>query len=161
MNTSKLYNTTVSTVSALALVAGLAACENSSVGQKTQIGAAAGAAGGGLVAAAAGAGGVGIVSGLLLGALLGGGIGYYLDEQDKEALAERTQYSLQTAPNGQTTTWQSQNSTDSGSVTPLNSYRDASGRYCRDFRQTVSVDGQTETANGTACRNEEGNWAVV
>lgn len=158
---SKTWNRTVSTVSALVLVTGLAACESSQVGQKTQIGAVAGAAGGGLIAAASDTGGAGIAAGVVLGALLGGGIGYYLDDRDKEVLASQTQQSLQNAPDGQTTTWRNPDSAHSGSVTPLNDYRDGSGRYCRDFRQTVDVDGRVETANGTACRNSDGNWVVI
>lgn len=161
MKNLKSWNKTTCMVSALVLIAGLTGCENSQLGQKTQIGAVAGAAGGGLIGAAAGGGGAGIAAGVLLGGLLGGGVGYYLDDRDKEALARQTQDSLQNAPNGQVTTWQNPDSTRSGSVTPLNDYRDASGRYCRDFRQTVEVEGRVESAEGTACRNSDGNWVVV
>jgi surface antigen len=161
MTTSRLRHTTASAASAFVLIIGLAACQNSQFGEKTQIGAAAGAAGGGLLAAATGTGAAGIAAGALLGGLLGGGVGYYLDEQDKNVLSSQTQYSLQNSPNGQTTTWQNPDTGHYGSVTPLNGCRDPAGRYCRDFRQTVNVDGRTETANGTACRNRDGTWQIV
>ena len=48
-----------------------------------------------------------------------------------------------------------------GTVTPLSDYRDASGRYCREFRQTITVDGRVETETGTACRNSDGSWQIV
>ena len=114
MKNLKSWNKTTCMVSALVLIAGLTGCENSQLGQKTQIGAVAGAAGGGLIGAAAGGGGAGIAAGVLLGGLLGGGVGYYLDDRDKEALARQTQDSLQNAPNGQVTTWQNPDSTRSG-----------------------------------------------
>jgi surface antigen len=161
MITSTIWNKTAGAASALVLVAALSACESSQVGQKTQIGAVGGAVGGGVIAAAAGAGGAGIAAGALLGGLLGGGVGYYLDDQDKKTQAEQTHQSLQDAPNGQITTWRNPDSGNYGTVTPLNDYYDNSGRYCRDFRQTVNVNGQNETADGTACRSSDGNWQIV
>jgi len=32
---------------------------------------------------------------------------------------------------------------------------------CRDFRQTVEIDGQTEIMEGTACRQSNGTWKLV
>jgi surface antigen len=34
-------------------------------------------------------------------------------------------------------------------------------RDCRDFEQTVVVDGQDETVRGTACREPDGTWRAL
>ena len=37
----------------------------------------------------------------------------------------------------------------------------ADGAYCRDFTQTITVDGEFEEAHGTACRQSDGTWRIV
>lgn len=38
----------------------------------------------------------------------------------------------------------------------------AGERYCREFRQNIIVDGRTEEAYGTACRNEaDTDWEII
>ncbi len=37
----------------------------------------------------------------------------------------------------------------------------AGSRYCREFRQDVAIDGQTQEAYGTACRTPSGDWQLV
>ena len=32
---------------------------------------------------------------------------------------------------------------------------------CRDFEQTVTIEGRYETATGTACRQQNGSWKVI
>jgi surface antigen len=36
-----------------------------------------------------------------------------------------------------------------------------SGKYCREFQQTVTIGGKTEQAYGTACRQPDGSWQIV
>jgi surface antigen len=135
---------------------------DSEFGPKTGIGAALGAAGGGLVGAATHSGGVGIAAGVLLGGLLGGAVGSYMDDQDKRTAALRTQETLERTPSGQTTTWQNPDTGHSGTVTPMRTYEDTStGQYCREFEQTVMIEGQQQKSYGTACRQPDGSWRVV
>jgi len=35
------------------------------------------------------------------------------------------------------------------------------GPYCREFQTTVVIDGQPQSAHGTACQQPDGSWAVV
>ena len=67
----------------------------------------------------------------------------------------------QTAPVGQTITWNNPNSGNSGSVTPVREGKAASGEYCREFQQTVTIGGKSENAYGTACRQPDGSWKIV
>jgi hypothetical protein len=36
-----------------------------------------------------------------------------------------------------------------------------SGPYCREFQTTVVIDGQPQSAHGTACQQPDGTWVVV
>ena len=137
----------------------LAACAQT--GPKTAVGAATGAAAGGLIGAAAGGGAEGIVAGVLLGGLLGGAVGNALDQRDREYMRQSHYQSMETYRDGESSTWRNPNSGHYGSVTPTRTYQAPSGQYCREFQQTVTVQGQTENAYGTACRQPDGSWQVV
>ena len=69
--------------------------------------------------------------------------------------AERT---LEQAADGQTLTWKSPHSGNSGSITATRTYQADDGRYCRDYRQTITVGEENEELDGTACRRPEGFW---
>ncbi len=36
--------------------------------------------------------------------------------------------------------------------------KDWNGEQCREYQRTVTIDGKTETAYGTACRQPDGTW---
>jgi surface antigen len=125
----------------------IAACADA--GPKTAIG------------AAAGGGSEGIIGGALLGGLLGVAIGNALDQRDREYAAGTYRQSLEMSRTGTTSTWYNPDSGHSGTITPTRTYESASGQYCREFQQTVTVGGQTEQAYGTACRQPDGSWQIV
>jgi len=143
-------------VSALAL--SLAACAEK---PKTTVGAAAGAAGGGLLGAALGGGAAGIAAGVLLGGLAGGAVGNALDQADREQAWRAQQASMENSRTGETMAWENPDSGNSGTYTPQRTYQNAEGQYCREFQQTITVGGETETAHGTACRQPDGTWKIV
>lgn len=60
---------------------------------------------------------------------------------------------------GQTSTWQDPDGKNY-SVTPTRTYEQNS-RPCREFRQTVEINGQTETIKGNACRQNDRTWKVI
>jgi surface antigen len=128
---------------------------------KTATGAALGAAGGGLIGAAAGGGAAGIVGGVLLGGLLGGAIGNALDQRDKQMAYQTQQTALESSRTNQTSTWRNPDTGHSGSYTPVKTYENASGQYCREYQEKVVIDGKTSSAYGTACRQPDGSWKIV
>lgn len=146
---------------ASAVAGGCADDGTSSFGPKTGIGAALGAAGGGLLGAAAGGKATGIAAGVLLGGLAGGAVGSYLDDQDKRTAAATTQQALESQPTGTTSTWKNPDSGASGSVTPVRTYQAADGQYCREYAQTVTIEGKSQKAYGTACRQPDGSWKIT
>jgi surface antigen len=148
-----------SVVAMIAVVSMLLGCQTA--GPKTAIGAAGGAAAGGLIGAAAGGGTTGIIGGVLLGGLLGGAVGNALDQRDQRLAMEASQQSFENSRTGSPTHWRNPDSDHSGTVTPTRTYENASGQYCREFQQTVTVGGETQDAYGTACRQPDGTWKVV
>lgn len=133
----------------------------SQFGAKTLTGGAFGAAGGGLLASALHAGPAGIAAGVLLGGLAGGAIGSALDDQDRRTAALTNQRALETSRTGQTTTWNNPDRGTSGTVTPTRTFQAASGQYCREFEQTITIGGQRQNSYGTACRQPDGSWQIV
>ncbi len=134
--------------------------EYTGFGKKTQIGAAGGAAAGGLLAAVVGASPLGLAAGVILGGVAGGAVGNYLDSQDEEAALKAQQQSLTGNKAGQTTNWSNPDSGNSGAFTPTNQYTTKDGKICRDYQQTVTINGKQETATGTACKMSDGSWRV-
>jgi len=137
------------------------ACEGA--GGKETAGTLLGGAGGALLGAQVGSGSgqvLAAVAGGLAGAFLGNQIGKSLDKAD-QAYAEQATQRAQTAPIGQTITWNNPESGNSGTYTPVRDGYDNTGAYCREYQTTVTVGGKVEEAYGTACQQPDGSWKVV
>lgn len=150
--------------SLLALVMIACTPNDPTTGRKQQVGTLAGAAAGGLAGSQIGDGRGQLVAvgvGTLLGAFLGSEIGKSLDRADQAALNRVTHQALETTPSGQTVGWTNPDSGHYVAATPQPAYQTASGQYCREFQQTITIDGRTETAYGTACRQPDGSWRIV
>ncbi len=136
-------------------------CETMQANPKTAIGAAGGAAVGGLIAAAAHGNPAAIAASVIGGGLVGGLIGNMLDERDKRMAAEAAHQALETAPTGTAVTWQNPDTGHSGAVRPIRTYQTTSGTYCREYLQSVTIDGKPEQVIGTACRQPDGSWKAA
>lgn len=134
------------------------------MGNKQTVGTLGGAALGGLAGNQLGQGrgkawmtGVGAV----LGAFAGSSIGKSLDQADR-MYAEQAWNRAYTAPIGQSVRWNNPDSGHYGTVTPVREGRSTtSGGTCREYKQSIFIDGQAQTAVGTACQNADGTWAMV
>jgi surface antigen len=148
--------------SVLVLSLALAACSADS-GPKQTGGTVLGGIGGAVAGAQFG-GGTGRLAatalGTLLGAFIGSEVGKSLDKADQQA-AHQAETRAQTAPIGQQISWSNPDTGHSGSVTPTRDGRDTNGNYCREYQTTVNIDGKSEQAFGTACRQADGSWKVV
>jgi len=136
----------------------------STMGPKEAGGTAIGGIGGAIIGSQVGGGTgrlVGVAVGTLAGALIGQEIGRSLDRQDRLAMENTAQEALEYKPTNQSSTWRNPDSGHSGTVTPTRTYREPQGRYCREYTQTVMIDGQQQTAYGTACRRPDGTWEIV
>lgn len=102
-----------------------------------------------------------IAIGTLLGAGLGNSIGQSLDNADMAKYNATSQRALETAPSGQAVAWNNPDSGNYGTVTPVNVYQNNAGQYCREYNQTINVNGRSEQAYGRACRQSDGTWKIV
>jgi surface antigen len=142
----------------------LGACADRGIGQKEGAGTLVGAGLGALAGSQIG-GGKGkmaaVAIGALLGAFAGNEIGKSLDKADQAAL-ENAGERARTAPIGKTVDWSNPKSGNSGTVTPTREGRHTgSGNYCREFKQTVTIDGSTDEAFGVVCRQPDGSWKIT
>ena len=130
---------------------------------KEAIGTLGGAVVGGLLGSRIGSGKGRLIAtgaGVLVGALIGGSVGRGLDDVDRIKAKEASD-KAHAAPIGETITWNNPDSQKSGSVTPLRDGTSTSGKYCREYQQTVTIGGKTEKSYGTACRQPDGSWQVA
>ncbi len=132
-------------------------------GNKSTIGTVLGAVGGGVAGAQFGHGSgklAATAAGTLLGALIGHEVGASLDRAD-QVQAQQAEQAAYAAPIGQSVTWNNPDSGHSGTITPLRDGHDATGNYCREFQQSIVIDGKAQQGVGTACRQPDGSWKVV
>lgn len=152
-----------------AVALSLAACDQSMYGSgsggginKQTIGTVGGAVAGGLAGQAIG-GGTGRLwatgAGVLLGALLGSEIGKSLDRADRAYMGETTYNALENGRSGQPVQWRNPDSGNYGTVTPQAAYQQ-NNLTCREYSQTVYIEGRSQQAYGTACRQPDGSWQI-
>lgn len=140
----------------------VSACES----MKGGVGALLGGAGGAAIGSQFGKGTgqlVAIAIGTLAGAWAGSEIGKSLDRADRLASQKATHDALESSPTGKTVVWKNPDTGNSGKVTPTttSNTREAGSRPCREFEQSILVDGKRESAYGRACRERDGTWKIV
>lgn len=141
----------------------LGGCQTNSWGTKQTVGTGAGAVAGGLLGAQVGSGSGRLWAtgaGVLLGALVGSEVGLSLDRADRMYM-QQAQNKAHTAPIGETVSWNNPESGNSGSYTVTRDGTSSSGRYCREYQQTIFVGGKEQDAYGTACQQPDGSWEIV
>ncbi|MDE0174320.1 MAG: RT0821/Lpp0805 family surface protein [Defluviicoccus sp.] len=102
-----------------------------------------------------------VAVGTMAGAALGSEVGKSLDRADRLAMRRSTQGALEKNRTGAASEWRNPDSGNQGTVTPTRTYRTEAGRYCREYRQTITVGGRTEEGYGRACRQPDGSWRIV
>ena len=100
-------------------------------------------------------------AGALLGAFLGNQVGLSLDRADQLAMQKTTTYALETSKSGKAVAWRNPDSGNSGVVIPKPAFKSNTGRYCREFQQTITIGKKTAEAYGKACRKPDGSWKIV
>lgn len=81
-----------------------------------------------------------------------------MSEQDLVLADESVQKALQTRLSGKSITWRNPATGHRGTVTPVRSYKTKNGYFCREYRETVIISGQTRQYRDTACRDRDGIW---
>lgn len=160
----KLRKVAATAIIGVMLSTSLSGCAtDGSTGTKEGVGTLAGAIGGAWIGSNVGKGKgqiVAIAAGTLLGAALGNSIGASLDRADMAYYNKTSQKTLETATTGTTVAWKNPDSGNSGTITPTRTFEQNS-TYCREYQQTITVGGKTESGYGTACRQPDGSWKIV
>ena len=95
---------------------------------------------------------------------LGGGLvsqiqGADLGAEDRKLALQAEYKALEDAPGGQAVPWSGATGV-SGTVVAATPYQ-VGTQNCRQYTQTVSVDGRSLVARGAACRNPNGTWTPL
>jgi len=101
---------------------------------------------------------------MMMGAMIGGAagnqIGRKLDEADRIKMQQAQYSALENGRSYDTEGWYNPDSGNRGSVTPQPAYQANNGQYCREYVETVVIDGKEQKAYGTACRQPDGSWEL-
>lgn len=85
--------------------------------------------------------------------------GANLGDEDRKLALQAEYKALEDAPGGQAVPW-SGASGISGTVVAATPYQVGS-QNCRQYTQTIVVDGKSMMARGAACRNPNGTWTPL
>lgn len=143
---------------------GITGCQTlNDVGTKQAVGTGSGALIGGILGSKVG-GGNGQLwatgAGVLVGALIGSEIGKSLDNADRQYMSGAVSQA-HNAPVGEPISWNNPQSGNHGTILATKDGYSSSGKYCREYQQTIYVGGKEETAYGQACRQPDGSWQVM
>jgi len=84
-----------------------------------------------------------------------------VSDNDAWMIQDSAQNSMEYAKTNQTTVWQNPDTGSAGDITPVVTYQNDQGEYCREYQQTVTIGGEQQQVYGTACRMPDGTWEVV
>jgi surface antigen len=78
-------------------------------------------------------------------------------EQDRAALEQAVQKALETQVSGQAVSWERSDGAN-GAVTPLRTFRDKDGMWCREYRAEAVIGLSAFSQRAIACRGADGEW---
>lgn len=98
--------------------------------------------------------------GIIGGGLVAGSLGSELSRKERRSAIEAEYRALESTPAGEAVAWGNGKDGRSGEVVAAQPYRVGS-QDCRQYAHKVEMRGETKTAKGTACRNEDGSWTLL
>lgn len=76
------------------------------------------------------------------------------------AAQESLQIALETLISGESRAWAARNGGARGFVTPLRTFKNVEGQYCREYRMEVLLASEARSARRVACRTADGVWLL-
>jgi len=152
-------------LTAIVLAASLGGCGNIDMTREEMLGAAAGAAAGGILGYQLG--GSVVMNSLFAtaGTVAGGAAGFYATRSlmgtDRAAYDRTAQKGLALAEDGKVLDWQNPETGNSGIFRTTRSFYKGDGQLCRQYRTTVAFEKNVQSGNGMACLGANGEWQVV
>ncbi len=83
-----------------------------------------------------------------------------IKEKDNQAIAEARTSALEGKISGTEVSWTNPDSGNFGTMIPVKTWRTKTGQYCREFEESITIDGAINVERGVACRTEDGKWKV-
>lgn len=80
--------------------------------------------------------------------------------QQQQLLQQAIDQALETHLSGDSLQWRSDQTEQSGSITPVRTYRSEQGQFCREYIDRREDTGQINEQRGVACRGETG-WKIM
>ena len=152
-------------ISAIILAVSVGGCANVDMSREEMLGTAAGAAAGGFLGYQLGGGLIMNSLFATVGTAAGGAGGFYatraLMGSDLAAYERTAEKGLTQAGEGQVLDWRNPETGNSGIFRTIRSFHMADGRFCRQYRTTVSFAKDVRSGVGMACRQDNGQWQVV
>ncbi len=99
--------------------------------------------------------------GLALLPVYGQTSGQSFDGSDLLADTDSFQFALENNRSGTASEWRNPDAEYSEVTVPVKTFQTSEGNYCREFQQTITIDGRQERGYGTACRQPDGQWLIV
>ena len=84
----------------------------------------------------------------------------HLEAQLRSVIADNFQAALENTRGGKKLKWQSPEHSAYGMTQPINTFRGADKRDCRNYVQKIKIEHDNYTYYGVACRNEDGQWEI-
>lgn len=100
------------------------------------------------------------IGGAIIGGAVGSAIARDMDCRDRRHAYSAYYESLEYGDPYEEYYWRNEQTGNYGYYEPSD-YYEYRGSDCRDFTQTIWIDGRREVARGTACRERDGTWRIV
>lgn len=94
------------------------------------------------------------IAGTVIGILVGRSIGRSMNEGDQLCTGQVLEHAPDRAP----VRWRNPDNGADYQVTPMKTYREQDGRYCREYTTQAMIGGRAEQVYGRACRQPDGSW---
>lgn len=79
-------------------------------------------------------------------------------QQDQSAMDQALNRALEVNVSGNALTWTNPDTGRSAAFTPVRTYQDKSGQFCREYRKDMTSGDATQSTFGLACRDDSGQW---
>ena len=97
------------------------------------------------------------VAGTAAGPLVGPRVGRVMDEVDHHCIGRTLEY----APDNHRVRWQNDAKDLTYVVTPVRTFQNQNGLYCREYIATTAMSGKALETVASACRSASGSWKLL
>lgn len=79
-------------------------------------------------------------------------------QRDRLAMEEAVSAALEKHVSGETLRWENAESGSHASITPVRTFKNSDGRWCREYLHDSEIGQESATRRAIACRIEQGTW---